>query len=106
MANDAEPQEDAVSAETIRDELLKQLWISAGRNELKGIALVQGIKALAQLVPPPPPDDPDAGKPFSVVDQLDSLPKKEGQRLLRQEIGRLREEVASLEAALVATEGK
>lgn len=103
MASDA-PDDEYVSAEEMRDELLKQLYNN--RAELKGIALVQGIKALAQLVPPPPPDDPDAGKPFSVIDQLDSLPKKEGQRLLRQEITRLREEVAELEAALIATEGK
>lgn len=103
MASDA-PEEEFVSPETMRDELLRQLY--KNRAELKGIALVQGIKALAQLVPPPPPEDPDAGKPFSVIDQLDSLPKKEGQRLLRQEITRHREEVAALEAALIATEGK
>lgn len=90
-----------VSPERMRDELLKQLY--ANRSELKGIALVQGIKALAALIPPAPPEVFEE-KPFSIVDQLDSLPKAEGQRLLRQHITRLREQVAEMEDALVASE--
>jgi hypothetical protein len=91
----------AVTPEEMRDGLLKQLYDN--RSGLKGIALVQALKALAALVPPASPDDEDDSKPFSVIDQLDALPKAEGQRLLRQEITRLREEVAALEAALIAT---
>lgn len=96
MTSEANP-----TPEEMRDGLLAQLYDN--RAELRGIALVQGIKALATLVPPPPPPAPENEKPFSVLDQLDSLPKREGQRLLRQEIARLKTEVATLEAAL--TEG-
>lgn len=37
-----------ISVETMRDELLKQLYLQ--RADLKGIALVQGLKAIASLV--------------------------------------------------------
>lgn len=100
MASDAD---EHVSPEEMRDGLLKQLYDN--RSNLKGIALVQALKALAALVPPPPPEAADEGKPFSVIDQRDSLPKPEWQRLVRQEITRLRSEVADLEDALTATEG-
>lgn len=96
MANDAEP-----TAEEMRDGLLKQLYDN--RDGLKGIALVQALKALAALVPPPPPPVPEDEKPFSILDQLDSLPRAEGQKLLRREITRLRSELADMEDALVTT---
>ena len=93
--------EPVVSPEEMRDELLRQLYDN--RRELKGIALVQGIKALAALVPPPPPEEPEDAKPFNILDQRDALPRKEFQRLLRLEIARTRESLADLEAALVST---
>src|SRR3954464_3119835 len=87
--------------EEMRDGLLEQLY--ENRTALKGVALVQALKALEALVPPPPPPEPEDDKRFSIIDQLDALPKSEGQKLLRQEITRLREELAALEAALVTT---
>lgn len=40
--------DDVVSIEEMRDELVKQLY--QNRAELKGIALVQGLKAIASLI--------------------------------------------------------
>ena len=99
MASDA----DFVSPEKMRDDLLKQLY--ENRRDLKGIALVTGIKALAALIPPAPPESPEDSAPFSVIDQLDSLPKAEGKRLLKQEIERLTAELAAHQAAYDTLKG-
>jgi len=86
-----------VSPEQMRDELLKQLY--ENRKDLKGIALVTGIKALRDLIPPAPPAPLDDGVAFSVLDQIASLPKSEGKKLLRLEIVRLRADLEAHEAA-------
>lgn len=44
----ADDEADDVTIEKMRDELLQQLY--ENRKELKGIALVQGLKAIASLV--------------------------------------------------------
>lgn len=92
------------SPEEMRDTLLTQLYDN--RSELRGIALVQGIKALRDLIPPPPPPDPEEGERFSILDQLPSLPDAEGRRLVKEEIARLREELAAYESYLEMLEVK
>jgi hypothetical protein len=99
MANDAE----LVSDEEMLHDFKLALHQNVKAGKIGGIALVQGLKAIQALIPPPPSDEADKGEPFSVIDQLDSLPRNEGQRLLRQEITRLREQVAAYEDALIAT---
>lgn len=100
MASDGKP---IPSAEQMRDELLLQLYNN--RAELKGIALVQGIKALRDLIPPAPPPEPEDAARFSLLDQLDSLPKAEGRKLLKQEIARLTADMAAHQAAYDHLEG-
>lgn len=83
--------------EEMRDGLLAQLY--ANRHELKGIALTQAITALAKLTPPAPPPEPEDTAPFSVLDQIGSLPKTESKRLLKGEIARLTADLAAHQAA-------
>lgn len=105
MANDApegEAPEVIVTPEQMRDELLKQLY--QNRKDLKGIALVNGIKALRDLIPPAPPKEPDDATRFSILDQLGSLPVAESRRLLTEEIARIRTDLVEHETALETLE--
>ena len=96
----AEPAE-VPSAHEIRDELLRILY--ERRGELKGIALVNGLKALASLAA----TEEAAGQKQQVeddrrpiLDRIDALPKDHARKLLKQELARVDGYRADLFAAL------
>ncbi len=89
--------DEVPSVEEIRDELLKLLY--KRRGELKGIALVQGLKALESLVAAAPEPEVE-GEGVSILDRIDALPKDHAAEILRREITRLDNERAEFFAAL------
>ena len=106
FAEALEPEQPK-SVEEIHDELLRLLW--ERRGELKGIALVNGLKAIAQMkaakaAAPPDPDDDDQ-RNRTILDQVDRLPKAHAKRLLKEEIARRRVDLETHEERLRQLEG-
>lgn len=88
-------------------EMMRLLWIN--RADLKGIAMVQALKAIATLAEHQrdregPDDGEDDRKPL--LDRLEALPKAHAAKLLKQEIGRLDELRAEYFAALERLEAE
>jgi hypothetical protein len=100
------PPEEEVSLEEMRDALLKQLYKE--RASLKGVALVQGLKALAALVQQDKaePEKADVAEPHSLLDQIKNVPAAHARKLLTAELARLGSETAAHQAALDELEGK
>jgi hypothetical protein len=90
---------EGVALETVRDELLQQLYDN--RKELKGIALVQGLKAIASLVGL---DDGEAvGEvSYTLVELLEdvNLPAERKRELLSAERDHHLAQLALIEEAL------
>lgn len=93
-----ESQPKRVSAEEMREDLLRALYSKI--DSLNGIALVNGLKAVAQLAQQEKaePDTEDV-KPHSLLEQIHALPPAHALKLLDVEIERLQGELdAHIEA--------
>lgn len=105
--NESQPApEDKVSLEEMRDALLAQLYKE--RASLKGVALVQGLKAIDSLFQSmkAQPEKTDNAEPHNLLDQIKNVPAAHARKLLRAELARLGSETAAHRAALDALEGK
>lgn len=96
MANDGE----VVSDEQMVRDFKAALHANLKAGKLGATALVTGLKAIQSMIPPPPPVKADEGEPFSLLDQLPSLPVAAGKKLLVAEIARLRSELDAHETWL------
>lgn len=76
-----------LSAQEIRDEFLRLLY--ANRESLKGIALVNALKALATLAEHEKTPETEESAGINILDRIHSLPKEHAIPLLREEISRL-----------------
>lgn len=101
--SEAEQQADYIpppSTEEMRDDFLRQLH--GERHSLKGIALVQALKALEALVKSEQaaPEKTEDIPPHSLLDQVGSLPVPHARKLLNTEIERLERELTDHRDAL------
>lgn len=89
----------------MRDEFMRLLY--ENRGQLKGIALVQGLKALESLVAKErsQPESADDVEPHSLLDQLHAIPPAHAVGLLTTEIARLEGELAAHQGALEEMKG-
>lgn len=89
----------------MRDEFMRLLY--ERRGELKGIALVQGLKALESLVAKERAEPEKAADvvPHSLLDQLHAIPPAHAIGLLETEIARLDADKVAHQEALQEMKG-
>ena len=97
MSKDPEP-----TLSEMCEDFTRALHQQLNQGKLTGIALVNGLKAIAGLAAQ---EAQKAGpaeevEPWNVLDHLDSLPKAHAKELLKRRIVQLRDELAAHEAAL------
>lgn len=94
------------STAEMRDDFTRALHEQLKAGRLQGIALVQGLKALATLAEKEKEQEGvvEDVEPWNVLDHLDALPKAHAKQLLERRISELENELASHKAAL--KEGK
>lgn len=107
--SEAEQQADfepEVTTEEMRDAFMRQLYDQ--RHGLKGVALVQALKALESLLTKEQqqPEKAEDIPPHSLLDQVGSLPAAHSIVLVETEIARLDAERAAHVEALEKLKGK